>query len=351
MNEERDENRAYWNRLTENSPIRTEMYRFRKRMQRLIDGTERSQMLVGPPGCGKDTAVYPALDAAGVGYQRIVDVTTKGLKREFSLCAHHGLVAIINDADAAFWNDLSMIELLMRATGDDSGRIDMVSNLKNQEEYSYVGLRLIIISNGHPYTSCKNEVLRRDKLPALFRRMKLSVIEASKEDRFRYTCYLIICENILRRLNYSPTAVNDVLEWLAANRHRVDDVSPGMVKNILAEYVRPDQDAIDNWRAEAESWCTKGDFDPPLALDRLPRLIGADRAKGRARPEAKAQRSAAEIVQELHTRLWGFPHEGALLDHASDLGYLAGLLQECQRLHPSLAFQNGFERAVKGIAA
>ena len=122
MNEDRDENRAFYEKLTESNPIRTEMYRFQRRLKRLIDGQDRSQMLVGPPGCGKDTAVYAALDAAGAQYRNIVDVSVKGLKHEFHSCARDGVIAVINDNDAPLWRNDAMIELLMRATGEDSGR-------------------------------------------------------------------------------------------------------------------------------------------------------------------------------------------------------------------------------------
>ena len=65
---------------------------------------------------------------------------------------------------------------------------------------------------------------------------------------------------------------------LPRNYLRVNDRSIGMVKNMLEEYKRPEQDETDNWRTEFESWCKKGVFEYP-ELSRTPRLIGAKRAK------------------------------------------------------------------------
>lgn len=352
MNEARDENRDFWDRETQNNPIRTEMYRFGKRMQRLIEGTERSQMLVGPSGCGKDTAIYPALDAAGVGYRRIVDVTSKGLKEELHDCASLGIVAVMNDADAAIWRNEATIEILMRATGDDAGRIDMISNMKVQKHYSYVGGRIIIISNRSPFEEgVTSSRICEYKLKPLFRRMKLSVIKATQEERFAFTCYLIICENVLRPLGYSANAVNEVLDTLAINRHRVDDVSLGMVKNMLVEYVRSNQDEIDNWHSEFESWCNKGQPELPSDLPRIPKLVGAERSKRKGSgPYAKANlapRSASDLAHELAEKLWSLPQRESLHDNAADLGYLAGLLQEYQRHYPSTPFSDGMALARK----
>ena len=272
---ERDENRNYWDDQTKDTPIRQGFSLFERRMLALAEGSEtQSQMLVGPPGCGKGTVVANALKACGRQYRLIAGVTAKQLKVEFDECASEGIVVVVDDADGNL-KDLECLEIFMRATSSEEdafGRVDSNLTRKGQTNYSYKNLRMVIISNSDPTTpGFVSPAILETKIRPLTRRLRLSRIEATHEERYRYTCYLIICEHIRRKSNVNPSIVNRALEFFARHRHRMHDVSPGAVKNIIRTMtVYPDV-----WEDDVAQGFDRD--EPAPELGRIPKLVAADR--------------------------------------------------------------------------
>ena len=275
MYEARDENRQYWDERTKDSSIRRGMVRVNLRVEMLLEGKERSQMIVTPPGCGKDTAVFGALERSGRKHLTISKTTAAGLRADLDRSSREKLIAVINDSDASIWKNTEAIEVLMRATGDLAGRTDRRSVFRNEEVYDYTDASIIILSNRNPFSEgATTQVIQEGKLPALFRRMQLTVVEASREERYEYTCYLIICENILRRMNTAPAIVNEVLTVFARNRQLLIDLSPGVIKQMIA--LR--EVYGDRWQFMFEDY-TRTKYAEPPELGRIPMLVGVDRAK------------------------------------------------------------------------
>ena len=218
MNDARDANRAYWDDLTRDLPLRRGIKAFEERVLQLALGREpRSQMIIAPPGCEIGTRLDLAVKKVGGRPVHIGEASSSAMLWHLMECARSKVVGIIDNKDTLF-ADLARLHQIDVALEEKKDEYNLTGAAAKRSRFPIINFKpskLAIISDIDVLNSKIVGKKVADYWRKLTRKIDVKYLDATDEERYQFTCHQIICEHKLRRDNVHTSILNEMLKCYA----------------------------------------------------------------------------------------------------------------------------------------